>query len=43
VRAGQLIGEAAVHDAHAKAIAPFRTADGSYRFDATFRCLLAQP
>ena len=32
----------AVDAAHAKAIAPFRQADGSYRLRATFRCLLAR-
>ncbi|MDE2227989.1 MAG: methyltransferase domain-containing protein [Alphaproteobacteria bacterium] len=31
-----------VTEAHAKAIAPFRQADGSYRIQATFRCLLAK-
>ena len=33
----------AVTAAHAKAIAPFRQADGGYRIRATFRCLLAKP
>jgi SAM-dependent methyltransferase len=42
VRAAELAGEAAVNEAHAKAIAPFRQADGSYRIGATFRCLLAR-
>lgn len=32
----------AVTAAHAKAIAPFRQADGSYRIKAVFRCLLAK-
>jgi SAM-dependent methyltransferase len=35
--------EAAVTDAHRKALAPFRQQDGSYRVSATFRCLLAEP
>jgi hypothetical protein len=35
--------EEAVTDAHEKAIAPYRQSDGSYRIDATFRCLLARP
>lgn len=34
-------GEQAVTEANAKAIAPFRQSDGSYRSKATFRCLLA--
>lgn len=36
-------GEGAVSEAHAKAIEPFRRADGSYRIGAAFRCLLARP
>jgi SAM-dependent methyltransferase len=36
-------GEGAVDAAHAAAIAPFRKSDGSYRINASFRCLLAQP
>jgi SAM-dependent methyltransferase len=43
VRASELAGEAAVHEAHAKAIAPFRRADGSYVIGAAFRCLVARP
>jgi hypothetical protein len=35
--------EQAVTEAHAKAIVPFRQPDASYRIEATFRCLLAQP
>ena len=42
-RAMENSSEQAVTDAHAKAIAPFRQPDGSYRIKATFRCLLAQP
>ena len=42
-RAMENSSEQAVTDAHAKAIAPFRQRDGSYRIKATFRCLLAQP
>lgn len=41
VRAVEHAGEAAVDDAHTKALAPFRQADGSFRVGATFRCLLA--
>lgn len=36
-----IAGEDAVLAAYAAAIAPFRRADGSYRIEATFRCLLA--
>ena len=43
VRAMENTSEQAVTEAHAKAIAPFRQIDGSYRIKATFRCLLAQP
>jgi SAM-dependent methyltransferase len=43
VRAMENSSEQAVTEAHAKAIAPFRQPDGSYRIKATFRCLLAQP
>ena len=43
VRAMEHSGEQAVSDAHAKALAPFRQTDGSYRVRATFRCLVAQP
>ncbi len=42
-RAMESSSEEAVTQAHAKAIAPFRQPDGSYRIGATFRCLLAQP
>jgi SAM-dependent methyltransferase len=42
-RAMENSNEEAVTEAHAKAIAPFRQPDGSYRIKATFRCLLAQP
>jgi SAM-dependent methyltransferase len=42
-RAMENAGEHAVTEAHAKAIAPFRQADGSYHIKATFRCLLARP
>jgi hypothetical protein len=41
-RAMEHAGECAVTRAHAKAIAPFRQSDGSYRIGATFRCLLSQ-
>ena len=40
-RAMENSSEQAVTEAHAKAIAPFRQPDGSYRIKATFRCLLA--
>jgi len=43
VRAMENSSEQAVTAAHANAIAPFRQHDGSYRIQATFRCLLAQP
>ena len=43
VRAMDNTSEAAVTDAHRKALAPFRQKDGSYRVSATFRCLLAKP
>jgi SAM-dependent methyltransferase len=42
-RAMEHSGEAAVTEAHRKALAPFRQADGRYRVGASFRCLLAQP
>jgi ubiquinone/menaquinone biosynthesis C-methylase UbiE len=32
----------AVNEAHAKALAPFRQSDGSYKIGATFRCLIAR-
>lgn len=43
VRAIENSSEQAVTEAHLKAIAPFRNADGSYRINASFRCLLARP
>lgn len=43
VRAMENSSKEAVTEAHAKAVAPFRQADGSYRINATFRCLLARP
>jgi SAM-dependent methyltransferase len=43
VRAMDNSSEQAVTAAHAKAIAPFRQPDASYRIQATFRCLLARP
>lgn len=42
-RAMDNTSEAAVTDAHRKALAPFRQKDGSYRVSASFRCLLAKP
>jgi len=42
-RAREVAGEAAVSRAHAEALAPFRQADGGYRIQASFRCLLARP
>ncbi len=42
-RAMENTSEEAVTEAHAKAIAPYRQTDGSYRIEATFRCLLARP
>jgi SAM-dependent methyltransferase len=42
VRACEHAGDAAVREAHAKAIAPFRKPNGSYRIGASFRCLVAQ-
>lgn len=35
------IDEKVVTEAYAKAIAPFRQSDGTYRATAWFRCLLA--
>ena len=43
VRAIENTSEHVVTDAFAKAIAPFRQPDGSYRIEASFRCLLARP
>ena len=42
-RAMENTSEQAVTEAHARALAPFRQPDGSYRIEAAFRCLLAQP
>jgi hypothetical protein len=42
-RAMEHSGEAAVTEAHRKALAPFRQADGRYLIGACFRCLLAKP
>ena len=36
-------GRAAVEEAHARAIAPFRQTDGSFRIGATFTALFARP
>jgi SAM-dependent methyltransferase len=41
-RAIENTNEAAVSAAHRAALAPFRQADGSYRIDATFRCLFTR-
>ena len=41
-RAMENSSEQAVSEAHAKAIAPYRQPDGTYRLRATFRCLLAR-
>ncbi|HVZ71390.1 MAG TPA: methyltransferase domain-containing protein [Polyangia bacterium] len=43
VRALEQLDESVVNEAYAKAIAPFRQPDGSYRASAWFRCLLARP
>jgi SAM-dependent methyltransferase len=43
VRAMEHVGEDAVTEAYAKAIAAFRQPDGSVRASAWFRCLLARP
>jgi SAM-dependent methyltransferase len=42
VRAMENTSERAVSEAQRKAIAPFRRDDGSYRINASFRCLLAR-
>ncbi len=42
-RATEMMGEQAVSEAYAAAVAPFRQSDGSVRIGATFRCLLARP
>lgn len=42
-RAMENTSEAAVTDAHRKALAPFKQKDGSYRVSANARCLLARP
>ena len=36
-------GEEAVNEAHTKALAPFRKADGSYEAAVLFRCLICSP
>lgn len=41
-RAIENSGEDAVNDAHARALAPFRQADDSYRIGATFRSLITR-
>jgi ubiquinone/menaquinone biosynthesis C-methylase UbiE len=41
-RAIENSGAEAVDDAHAKALAPFRQRDGSYKIGATFRCLVSR-
>jgi SAM-dependent methyltransferase len=41
-RAIENSGESAVDEAHAKALAPFRQSDGTYRIGAVFRCLIAE-
>jgi SAM-dependent methyltransferase len=43
VRAIENSSEEAVSEAHRQAVAPFRTADGSYRIGASYRCLVAKP
>jgi SAM-dependent methyltransferase len=43
VRAMESTSEQRVSEAHRQAIAPFRRFDGSYRINASFRCLLARP
>jgi hypothetical protein len=43
VRAAENSSDAAVDDAHAKALAPFRRPDGGYRIGAAFRALIARP
>ena len=42
VRAMENTSELAASEAHRKAITPFRQSDGSYRINASFRCLVAQ-
>lgn len=41
VRAIEHSGEEAVSEGHARALAPFRQSDGTYRAAASFRCLIA--
>lgn len=41
-RAMGLVGEEAVTEAHARALAPFRRPDGAYRIGAAFRCMLCR-
>lgn len=43
VRAMENTSVQAVSEANARAIEPFRRSDGSYRIEASFRCLLARP
>jgi SAM-dependent methyltransferase len=43
VRALEQLDEKVVNQAYARAIAPFRQPDGSYRATAWFRCLVARP
>lgn len=43
VRASEYSGQEAVDEAHQKAFAPFRQADGSYLIAAIFRCLITKP
>ncbi|MBZ5579110.1 MAG: class I SAM-dependent methyltransferase [Acidobacteriia bacterium] len=42
LRAAELFGQEAVHEAHRQALAPFRLPDGSYRIGARFRCLFTR-
>ena len=41
--ASENAGQDAVDDAHRTALVPLRQDDGTYRIDALFRCLVAQP
>ena len=41
-RAVEAVGRAAVDEAHAAALAPFRLSDGSYEVDARFRSLISR-
>ena len=38
-----LVGEEAMSQAHAEALAPFQKRDGSIEIGATFRCLICAP